>query len=158
RSGRHRQVRRHRWPCRDLLPALPLLAPPPGASPRHEASFENFLVLCLFCHPACRLVLYGLRSVPTGTTRTPSLPGRGPADEQRTPGGVMAGLGRWLLRGAPGAALCALAAGVCAGTASAQTGPVSPVPATGTPALAPTGVTEQVRQLVECGGTMYAVG
>jgi hypothetical protein len=70
----------------------------------------------------------------------------------------MAGLGRWLLRGAPGAALCALAAGVCAGTASAQTGPVSPVPATGTPALAPTGVTEQVRQLVECGGTMYAVG
>jgi hypothetical protein len=63
-----------------------------------------------------------------------------------------------LLRGAPGAALCALAAGVCAGTASAQTGPVSPVPATGTPALAPTGVTEQVRQLVECGGTMYAVG
>jgi hypothetical protein len=70
----------------------------------------------------------------------------------------MAGFGRWLLRGAPGAALCALAVGVCGGTASAQTGPVSPVPDTGTPALAPTGVTEQVRQLVECGGTMYAVG
>ena len=44
------------------------------------------------------------------------------------------------------------------GELRAQTGPVSPVPATGTPALAPTGVTEQVRQLVECGGTMYAVG
>ena len=70
----------------------------------------------------------------------------------------MAALGRWLLRGASGAALCALAVGACAGTASAQTGPVSPVPATGTPALAPTGVTEQVRQLVECNGTMYAVG
>jgi hypothetical protein len=73
----------------------------------------------------------------------------------------MAGFGRWPLRAAPGAALCALVMGVSgplAGTASAQTGPVSPVPATGTPALAPTGVTEQVRQLVECGGTMYAVG
>jgi hypothetical protein len=39
-----------------------------------------------------------------------------------------------------------------------QTGPVSPTPATGTPALASTGTTEQVRQLVQCGGTMYAVG
>jgi Domain of unknown function (DUF5122) beta-propeller len=71
---------------------------------------------------------------------------------------MMAQAARWLLRGAPGAALCALAVSVCAVTASAQTGPVSPLPATGTPALAPTGVTEQVRQLVECGGTMYAVG
>jgi hypothetical protein len=42
--------------------------------------------------------------------------------------------------------------------AAAQTGPVSPVPAAGTPELAPNGTTEQVRQLVECGGTMYAVG
>jgi hypothetical protein len=39
-----------------------------------------------------------------------------------------------------------------------QTGPVSPVPAAGTPALAPTRATEQVRQIVQCGGTMYAVG
>ncbi len=73
----------------------------------------------------------------------------------------MAGSGRWPLRAAPGAALCALVMGVfspLAGTASAQTAAVSPAPATGTPALAPTGVTEQVRQLVECGGTMYAVG
>jgi hypothetical protein len=42
--------------------------------------------------------------------------------------------------------------------ASAQTGPVSAKPAKGTPQLAPTGTTEQVRQLVQCGGTMYAVG
>ena len=42
--------------------------------------------------------------------------------------------------------------------AVAQTGPVSPTPDTGTPALAPSGSTEQVRQLVQCGSTMYAVG
>jgi hypothetical protein len=42
--------------------------------------------------------------------------------------------------------------------AMAQAGPVSPTPATGTPELASTGTTEQVRQLVQCGSTMYAVG
>ena len=41
---------------------------------------------------------------------------------------------------------------------SAATGHVSPNPAKGTPALAPTGATEQVRQIVQCRGTMYAVG
>jgi hypothetical protein len=41
------------------------------------------------------------------------------------------------------------------GTASAS---VSSSPASGTPQLYPTGSTEQVRQLVQCGGTMYAVG
>ena len=45
-----------------------------------------------------------------------------------------------------------------AGTAVAATGPVSSTPASGTPQLASTGTTEQVRQLVQCGGTMYAVG
>jgi hypothetical protein len=45
-----------------------------------------------------------------------------------------------------------------AGPASAQTGPVSRSPAAGTPQLASTGRTEQVRQLVKCGGTMFAVG
>jgi hypothetical protein len=35
---------------------------------------------------------------------------------------------------------------------------VSTTPASGTPELAPTGTTEQVRQLVQCGQTMYAVG
>jgi hypothetical protein len=41
----------------------------------------------------------------------------------------------------------------------AATGPVSPDPASGTPELAQTGdTTEVVRQLVQCGTTMYAVG
>ena len=43
-------------------------------------------------------------------------------------------------------------------SAQAATGPVSSTPASGTPQLAPTSSTEQVRQLVQCGGTMYAVG
>jgi hypothetical protein len=42
--------------------------------------------------------------------------------------------------------------------AHAATGPVSKTPASGTPQLNTTGTTEQVRQLVQCGGTMYAVG
>jgi hypothetical protein len=42
--------------------------------------------------------------------------------------------------------------------AQAATGPVSSVPVAGTPQLASTGTTEQVRQLAQCGGTMYAVG
>jgi hypothetical protein len=42
--------------------------------------------------------------------------------------------------------------------AQAATGPVSSTPAAGTPQLATTGPTEQIRQLVQCGGTMYAVG
>ena len=45
-----------------------------------------------------------------------------------------------------------------AGTAVAATGPVSSTPAVGTPQLNATGTTEQVRQLVQCGSTMYAVG
>ena len=73
----------------------------------------------------------------------------------------MQGLRRWLLCNAPVAALCALtasAAGLAPSMAAAQSGPVSPNPATGTPALAPTGTIEQVRQIVACGGVMYAVG
>jgi hypothetical protein len=79
---------------------------------------------------------------------------------------MMQGLGRWLLRNAPVAALCALtvsAAGLIPGVAAAKsgaapTGPASPNPVTGTPALAPTGTTEQIRQVVACNGVMYAVG
>lgn len=41
---------------------------------------------------------------------------------------------------------------------AAPVGPVSGTPAAGTPALNTTGTTEQIRQLVQCGGTMYAVG
>ena len=37
-------------------------------------------------------------------------------------------------------------------------GVVSATPAAGTPQLSSTGTTEQIRQLVQCGGTMYAVG
>ncbi len=73
----------------------------------------------------------------------------------------MQGLGRLLLRNAPVAVLCALtasAAGLMPEVAAAQSGPASPNPDTGTPALAPTGTTEQVRQLVACNGVMYAVG
>jgi hypothetical protein len=74
---------------------------------------------------------------------------------------MMQGVKRWLLRNTPVAALCALtagAAGLMPSMAAAQSGPVSPNPATGTPALAPTGTTEQVRQMVACAGVMYAVG
>ncbi len=50
------------------------------------------------------------------------------------------------------------AAALClAGTASAAGASVSPTPAN-TPQLNATGVVEQVRQLVQCGSTMYAVG
>ena len=73
----------------------------------------------------------------------------------------MQGLRRWLLGSAPIAALSALTvtgSGLISGTAAAASGPVSPHPATGTPALATTGAIEQIRQLVACGGTMYAVG
>src|SRR6266702_2086221 len=57
-----------------------------------------------------------------------------------------------------GAGALALGTLALAGPASAQTGPVSRTPAAGTPQLASTGRTEQVRQLVKCGGTMFAVG
>jgi hypothetical protein len=55
-------------------------------------------------------------------------------------------------------ATAALSVWGVAGTAVAATGPVSSTPASGTPQLASTGTTEQVRQLVQCGSTMYAVG
>jgi hypothetical protein len=74
---------------------------------------------------------------------------------------MMQGVRRWLLCSAPVAALCALtvsAAGLTPAMAAAQSGPVSPTPATGTPALAPNGTTEQIRQIVACNGVMYAVG
>jgi hypothetical protein len=45
-----------------------------------------------------------------------------------------------------------------AAPASAQTGPVSATPAKGTPQLTDTGTTQEVRQLAQCGSTMYAVG
>ncbi len=56
------------------------------------------------------------------------------------------------------ASTAALATTWLALPAQAATGPVSSAPAAGTPQLATTGTTEQVRQLAQCGGTMYAVG
>jgi hypothetical protein len=67
----------------------------------------------------------------------------------------------WCAVGAGATALTSVASaavGAPAAVESAGTGHVSPAPATGTPQLAPTSTTEWVRQIVECGGTMYAVG
>ena len=74
------------------------------------------------------------------------------------------GLRYAVIAGIAAAGCCALQLPAVATAASATakkaalTGPVSATPATGTPKLAATGTTETVRQLVQCGGTMYAVG
>jgi hypothetical protein len=60
--------------------------------------------------------------------------------------------------GIAASACCLLSLAPSASAGAAQTGPVSPVPVSGTPSLVSTGTTEQVRQLVQCGQTMYAVG
>src|SRR5262249_47034665 len=63
------------------------------------------------------------------------------------------------LTAGPAAGACGLPAPAAAAPASAVlAGAVSPIPANGTPTLADTGTTQQVRQLVQCGDTMYAVG
>ena len=68
-------------------------------------------------------------------------------------------LAHWLARCAASVAVGGLVVtGFGLAPVAAQSGPVSPVPDMGTPALAPTGKTEQIRQLVQCGGTMFAVG
>jgi hypothetical protein len=72
----------------------------------------------------------------------------------------------WGKRGARGALIAGIAAAACCLPAPASAAPaspalagaVSPTPATGTPTLVNTQATEQIRQLVDCGGTMYAVG
>jgi hypothetical protein len=58
------------------------------------------------------------------------------------------------------AGLVALGVGGLAATslAGTVTGAVKSTPASGTPSLVANGSVEQVRQLVQCGGTMYAVG
>ena len=68
-------------------------------------------------------------------------------------------LPRWLAWHGTAAVVAVLAVGVAGmAPAAAATGPVSATPAAGTPQLATTGTTEQIRQLADCGGTMYAVG
>ena len=72
----------------------------------------------------------------------------------------------WGKHGARGALIAGVAAAACCLPAPASAAPaspalagaVSPTPAVGTPTLVNTQATEQVRQLVQCGGTMYAVG
>ena len=56
------------------------------------------------------------------------------------------------------AALSVVALAVPSLASSGPTGPVSASPALYTPELATTGATQQIRQLVQCGNTMYAVG
>jgi len=73
------------------------------------------------------------------------------------------GLRYALIAGVAAAGCCALqlpavATASTAAVPAAPTGPVSATPPTGLPKLAPTAATETVRQLVQCGGTMYAVG
>ncbi len=72
----------------------------------------------------------------------------------------------WGKQGARGALIAGIAAVACCLPAPASAAPaspalagtVSPTPDDGTPTLVDTGTTEQIRQLVQCGGTMYAVG
>jgi len=68
----------------------------------------------------------------------------------------------WRLWGGTVTTSLALAAGMLgampATAATTTTGPVSPVPASQTPHLISNGPLSQIRQLVQCGGTMYAVG
>jgi hypothetical protein len=56
------------------------------------------------------------------------------------------------------AAMAMAVAALPATPAAAAAGPVSNSPASGTPQLANTGTTQTVRQLVQCGDIMYAVG
>src|SRR5262249_59926313 len=95
-----------------------------------------------------------------GRTRRASArrPGRAPACRAETWGGRMPKLGGLAWTGA-GTVAAVLAVGAAGLSPAAAAGPVSAVPAAGTPQLAPTGTTtEQIRQLVACGGTVYAVG
>ena len=64
----------------------------------------------------------------------------------------------WRAKTAAIAAVLTACAAWTAVPASAATGPPSTTPAYNTPQLASTGTTEQVRQIAQCGNTMYAVG
>jgi hypothetical protein len=66
--------------------------------------------------------------------------------------------GKWRAKIAAGAAVLTAGLVWTAVPASAATGPPGTTPAFNTPQLASTGTTEQVRQIAQCGNTMYAVG
>src|SRR6478752_10016185 len=79
-----------------------------------------------------------------------------------SPGGVFVPFSRprrWGLR-ASIASLALLATGALATSSvdAAPIGPVAATPALYTPQLANTGTTQVVRQMVQCGNTIYAVG
>ena len=66
--------------------------------------------------------------------------------------------GNWRAKTAAGVAVLGACMAWTAVPASAATGPPGTTPAYNTPQLASTGTTEQVRQIAQCGNTMYAVG
>src|SRR5215469_17097611 len=76
----------------------------------------------------------------------------------RVPPSARVSVRRALTAGVAAAACCLSLSAVTGTPALAQAGLVSPTPVKGTPTLVNTGTTEQIRQLVDCGGTMYAVG
>lgn len=65
---------------------------------------------------------------------------------------------RSALRGLAALVLAGVSIAGTVAASAAPLGPVSTTPAAGTPSLTNTGTTQTVRQLVPCGGTMYAVG
>ena len=66
--------------------------------------------------------------------------------------------GNWRAKTAASVAVLGACMAWTAVPASAATGPPGTTPAYNTPQLASTGTTEQVRQIAQCGNTMYAVG
>src|SRR5579871_6794751 len=103
----------------------------------------------------------GNRAIPKTYLRRAAPPSAGQACQGARYGeGMMRRLPRGLAWRGAGVVMAVLAAGATGmASAAAATGPVSATPAAGTPQLVTTGTTtEQIRQLVDCGGTMYAVG
>ena len=62
---------------------------------------------------------------------------------------MMRRFGRWLAFNGAGVAAVLVVGATGLAPAGAATGPVSATPAAGTPQLAPTGTTEQIRQLAD---------
>src|SRR5215467_9721582 len=71
----------------------------------------------------------------------------------------MRGPGHWRLWGTVGVMTVAVVTGASGLASAAAAGPVSPNPASGTPHLRlKTSLDNVIRQIVQCGNTMYAVG
>ena len=63
-----------------------------------------------------------------------------------------------LIAGAVAGACCLPASALAAPASAALAGAVSPTPVNGTPTLSKTGATEEIRQLVQCGGSAGHAG